>query len=95
MITSNNCKDFRKVLSMDEIVIIPEKAIFTKEEPTKHFFKCGDGFMVRNLRFNIHIAKQNPKKMKLHIQIWLPFIHIVRDNGKWEIGNKYKLLLFH
>lgn len=80
---------------MDKIVLIPKKAILTKQEPMKHFFKCDDGFMVRNLRFNVKIVKWNPKKMTLHIQIWLPFIHIVRDNGKWEIGNKYKLWLFH
>lgn len=80
---------------MDKIVIIPKKLILFKQEPIKHFFKCDDGFMVRNLRFNIHIAKHNPKKMKLHIQIWLPLIHVVRDNSKWEIGNKFKLVKFH
>lgn len=76
-------------------VIIPKKLILTKEEPIKHFFKCDDGFMVRNLRFNIHIAKHNPKHMKLHIQIWLPLIHIVRDNSKLEIGNRFRFILFH
>ena len=76
-------------------VIIQKKLILTKEEPIRHFFKCDDGFMIRNLRFNIHIAKYNPKRMKLHIQIWLPLIHIRRDNSKWEIGNRFRVLLFH
>ena len=76
-------------------VIIPKKLILIKEEPIKHFFKCDDGFMVRNLKFNIHIAKHNPKRMKLHIQIWLPLIHIVRDNSKWGIGNRFRFILFH
>lgn len=76
-------------------VIIPNKLIVFKREPIRHFFKCEDGFMVRNLRFNIHIAKCNPPKMRLHIQIWLPLIHIVRDNRKWEIGNKWLVYLKH
>lgn len=76
-------------------VIIPKKLILTKEEPIKHFFKCDDGFMVRNLRFNIHIVKHHPKRMEMHIQIWLPLVHIIRDNGKWEIGNRFRLWLFH
>lgn len=76
-------------------VIIPKKLLLTFDDRMKHFFKCDDGFMVRNLRFNIHIAKHNPKKMKLHIQIWLPLIHIIRNNSQWEIGNKYKLIIFH
>ena len=75
--------------------IISKKVILKKLEPIKHFFKCDDGFMIRNLRFNIHIAKFNPKRMKLHIQIWLPLIHIVRNNNFWEIGNKNRLFIFH
>jgi hypothetical protein len=76
-------------------VIIPKKLILVKEEPIRHFFKCDDGFMVRNLRFKIHIAKHNPKGKKLHIQIWLPFIHIRRDNSQWVIGNRYCFWIFH
>lgn len=76
-------------------VIIPKKLIVFKREPIKHFFKCDDGFMVRNLRFDIKIAKHNPPKMRLHIQIWLPLIHLVRDNNKWEIGNRTVLYLAH
>lgn len=76
-------------------VIIPKKLILFKTEPIKHFFKCDDGFLIRNLRFNIHIAKHNPKRMKLHIQIWLPLVHIIRDNSKWEIGNRFRFILFH
>ena len=79
----------------EKMIIIPKKLIVQKQEPIKHFFKCDDGFMVRNLRFNIHIAKWNPQKMKLHIQIWLPLIHIIRDNSKWEIGNKIRIYLYH
>lgn len=76
-------------------VIISKKIILHKQDRIKHFFKCDDGFMVRNIRFRIHVAKWNPKGMKLHIQIWLPLIHISRDNSKWEIGNKYRLYLYH
>lgn len=80
---------------MDKIVLIPQKIILHKQERVKHFFKCNDGFMIRNLRFNIRIAKYNPKNMKLHVQIWLPLIHLSRDNSKWEFGNKYRLYLYH
>ena len=80
---------------MNKFVIVPKRVILIKYNPIKHFFKCEDGFMIKNLRFRVHIAKQNPPKMKLHVQIWLPGIHIVRDNSKWEIGNRYRLHLHH
>lgn len=80
---------------MEKIVIVPKKVILVKRSPIKHFFKCEDGFMVKNLRFGVHIAKWNPPKMRLRIQIWLPGIHVVRDNSKWEIGNRYRLHLYH
>lgn len=51
--------------------------------------------MFKNFRFWIHVAKYNSKGQRLHIQIWMPFIHIVRDNSKWEIGNKYRLHVYH
>lgn len=84
-----------KRISKEVFEIIPKKLILCKREPIKHFFKCDDGFMVRNLRFNIHFCKWNPKKQRLHIQIWVPLLHIVRDNNKWEIGNRYQLCAFH
>lgn len=80
---------------MKKIVIVPKKIILYKQDRIKHFFKCDEGFMLRNIRLNIHIAKWNPKGMKLHLQIWLPFFHLVRDNSKWEIGNRYRLYLYH
>lgn len=79
----------------DKIILIPKKMIIVKREPIRHLFRCEDGFMLRNLRFKMHIAKWNPPKMKLHIQIWLPFFHVVRDNSKWEIGNRWVLYLMH
>ena len=79
----------------DKTILIPKKMVIVKREPIKHFFKYEDGFAVRNLRFRVYIAKWNPPKMKLHIQIWLPFIHVIRDNSKWEIGNKWVLYLIH
>ena len=82
-------------INNNKIEIIKRKVILCKEKPTKYFFKMDHGFMIENLRFNIHIAKHNPKKMKLHITIWLPFIRICRDNSKWEIGNKYRLYIYH
>lgn len=66
-----------------------------KENSIKHFFKTEHGFIVENLRFRVKWAKFNPKKMRLHIQIWLPLIHVVRDNVKWEIGNRHKIFLYH
>ena len=72
-----------------------KKFYIQKYSKIKHFFKCEDGFMLRNLRFNIKWCKYNPKKQKLHIQIWLPFIHIIRDNSKWEFGNEYRLIIYH
>lgn len=77
--------------------IIPKKAIlfvYTKR-PIKYLFACHDGFMMRNLRFNFKWCRFNPKGMKLHIQIWLPFMYLVRDNSKWEIGNRYRLVVYH
>lgn len=72
-----------------------KKVVIQKCEPIKHLFKTDHGFMVENLRFNIRIAWQNPKKMRLHIQIWIPLIHIIRDNSKWELGNKYRAFIYH
>lgn len=66
-----------------------------KCEPIKHFFKTEHGFMIENLRCKIRIAKHNPKRCRLHIQIWLPLIHMLRDNSKWEIGNKYRIFIYH
>jgi hypothetical protein len=77
------------------LVIIPKKVILHKENKIQHFFKCEDGFMVRNLKFSIRYNKSTIKKWRLRIQIWLPLIHIVRDNSKWEIGNKYRLYIYH
>ena len=71
------------------------KLVVIKREPIKHFFKCEDGFMVRNLRFNFRWAKWDPPGQRLRIQIWLPLIHIVRDSCKWEIGNGTILFIFH
>lgn len=76
-------------------VIISKRVIILQRDKIKHFFKCDDGFMVRNLRCNIHLCKWNPQRMKLHIQIWLPLIHILRDNSKWEIGNKNVITIYH
>lgn len=76
--------------------IIPKKIyLCKKEEPIKHFFKMEDGFMVTNLRFNIHIAKHDPKKQKLRIMIWLPLFHVTRNACEWDFGNKYHLKIYH
>lgn len=72
-----------------------KKIHIQKHEKIKHFFKCEDGFMIRNLRFKISWNKCSPKGWRLHIQIWLPLIHISRDNSKWEIGNKRRLVIYH
>lgn len=72
-----------------------KKIHIQKYNKIKHFFKCEDGFALHNLRFNIKWCEHNPKKQKLHIQIWLPFIHIVRDNSKWEFGNECRLVVYH
>lgn len=77
--------------------IIPKKLIlyvYTKK-PIKYFFGCKDGIMLRNLRFNFKWCKHNPKGRRLHIQIWQPFLYLVRDNSKLEIGNKYRLMIYH
>lgn len=66
-----------------------------KREPIKHFFKSEHGLIIENLRCSIRFLKNNPKKMRLRIQIWLPLIHITRDNSKWEIGNKYRVFVYH
>lgn len=80
---------------MNKIIIVPKKVILIKRNPIKHFFKCDDEFTFKNFRFWIHVEKYNPKGQRLHIQIWMPFIHIERDNIKWEIGNKYRLHIYH
>ena len=75
---------------------IGKRIVFKKQhELIKHLFIVDDGFMIRNLRFNWHYAKFNPPKERLHVQIWLPFIHIMRDNNKWAIGNRFYFEIFH
>lgn len=75
---------------------LTKRTFFQKREnKTKFFFKCDDGFMIRNLRFRIHWAKWNPKGKRLHIQIWTPLFCFVRDNCKTELGNKYKIYHYH
>lgn len=66
-----------------------------KEHKIRFFFRCDDGFMLRNLRFRIKWAKHNPKGKRLHIQIWTPILCLVRDNSKTEFGNRYKLCHYH
>lgn len=77
--------------------IIPHKVYMYKytKQPIKFLFKRKHGFMVENLRFSIRWLKQNPPKMKLRIQIWLPFLYLVRDNSKWEIGMKRRFFIYH
>ncbi len=68
--------------------------VYTKR-PIQYFFRCDDGFMLRNIRFRFKWCKYNPKGMRLHIQVWIPFLYLVRDNSKWEIGNKYRMFIYH
>lgn len=65
------------------------------KRPIQYFFRFDDGFMLRNIRFRFKWCKHNPKGMRLHIQVWLPLLYLVRDNNKWEIGNKYRILIYH
>ena len=83
-----------KKLIPDKIVI-SRRTVLQKEEKIRHVYVCKEGVFWHNLKFNIKYYKNNPKLWRLHIQIWLPFIHIVRDNSKWEIGNKYRLYIYH
>jgi hypothetical protein len=76
-------------------IVISRRAVLQKEDKIKHLFKCEDGFILHNLKFKIKYHIHNPKKMRLHIHIWLPFIHIIRDNCKLEIGNRYRLYIYH
>lgn len=66
-----------------------------QNDKIRFLFRFSDGFMVRNLRFRIKWAKHNPKGKRLHIQIWTPFLCLIRDNNKWVIGNKYQLQHYH
>ena len=72
-----------------------KKVHIEKHSKIRHFFKREDGFLLCNLRFQIKWCKHNPKGWRLHIQIWLPFIHIIRDNSKWEFGNEHRLVIYH
>lgn len=77
--------------------IIPKKIYYLKYEkrPIKFLFKTEHGFMVENLRFRFHWNKFNPPKMRLRIQVWLPFLYLMRDNSKWEIGLKNRFIIYH
>lgn len=78
------------------MIKLPNRTFLRKRKDKIRFlFKCDDGFMVRNLRFRIKWAKYNPKGKRLHIQIWTPFLCLIRDNSKLEIGNKYQLQHYH
>lgn len=81
---------------MRKFVLIKKKLILLEREPMRHFFKLKTGgLLIENIRHSIQYHKQNPKHMRLHIQIWLPFIHIERNNAEWKIGNRWVLHYYH
>ena len=68
---------------------------YVESDKTKFLFRVKNHFEFHNWRFKISYCKWNPPRSKLHLQIWTPLIMLMRDNSKWEIGNKNKLIIYH
>ena len=76
-----------------------KRVFFVKRDKIKHLFvvtKNGKKrIIIENIRFSIRYCKFNPPGMRLRIMIWLPGVHISRNNSFWEFGNSRRIIYYH